>query len=302
MNNVQKIIKEICDEKNINFKLVSKDWIIILEKNGITKYIVGYKFPLNDQASGKICDDKYALYDVIKQFCMPVCEHYIVFKNYDKDEIIKYCKKYEFNMVIKNNTGTCGNDMYHVLKKQDVLNRIDELLAKNYSVSISPFYNIKTEYRVIVLNNNAELVYGKKRPIVVGDDKSTIYELLCAFNTKYFSSIQKDESLNKVLGLNEVYEYNWQFNLSKGSIPFMLNDENKEKKIKEMAIKIAKILGVSFASIDIIELVDGSMLLLEANSGVMMDKFSELISNGKEIAKNIYTKAIEYMFNENSNN
>jgi len=34
MNNVQKIIKEICDEKDIKFKLLSKDWIIMLEKEG----------------------------------------------------------------------------------------------------------------------------------------------------------------------------------------------------------------------------------------------------------------------------
>ena len=33
MNNVQKIIKEICDEKDIKFKLLSKDWIMMLEKD-----------------------------------------------------------------------------------------------------------------------------------------------------------------------------------------------------------------------------------------------------------------------------
>ena len=63
-----------------------------------------------------------------------------------------------------------------------------------------------------------------------------------------------------------------------------------------MAIQIAGIIGVKFASIDLIELTDGSLILLEANSGVMMDKFSELIPNGREIAKGIYAKVIDEMF------
>lgn len=296
MNNVQKIIKEICDEKGIKFKLLSKDWIIMLEKDNKLKYIVGYKFPLNNQAVGKIFDDKYALFEVMKQCNIPVAEHYIVFKNYDKVKIIEYCKKYAFNMVIKNNTGTCGNDMYHTLDEQELFEKLDKLLSKNYSVSICPFYDIKTEYRTIILNVEAELVYGKKKPIVIGNGRSSIYELLCEFNIKHFSNISNGNNLDEILKLNEKYEYNWQFNLSKGAMPFFVEDNNKEQQLKEKAKNIANILGVDFASIDIIELNDGTFLLLEVNSGVMMEKTSEVLDKGKEIAKNIYTKAIDQMF------
>ena len=296
MNNVQRIIKEICDEKNINFKLVSKDWIVILQKEDKIRYIVGYKFPLNNQAVGKICDDKYALYEIVRQFDIPIVEHYIVFKKYDKEKIIEYCKKYNFNIVIKNNLGTCGNDMYHTTDRKDFFDKLDELLSKNYSVSLSPYYDIKTEYRTIILNDKVELVYGKKRPIVIGNGKSTIYELLCDFNKKYFRTINNKDDLKEVLKLNEQYEYNWQFNLSKGAMPFLVEDKTKEKKIKEMAKRISTMLGTAFASIDIIELKDGSLLMLEANSGVMIDNFSENIENGKVIAKNIYNKVLDEMF------
>ena len=59
MNNVQKILKEICDELGIKFTLVSKNWVMVLEKDEKIKYVVGFKFPLNDQACGKVCDDKF---------------------------------------------------------------------------------------------------------------------------------------------------------------------------------------------------------------------------------------------------
>ncbi|MBE5757728.1 MAG: hypothetical protein E7345_02215 [Clostridiales bacterium] len=296
MNNVQKIIKEICEEKGINFKLVSKDWVIILEKGKKIRYITGYKFPLNNQAVSKVCDDKFALYDVIKEFNIPVAEHVILFKNYDKQKILNYCEKYNFKMVVKSNTGTCGNDMFYITKKSELFKKIDKLLKKHYSLSLSPYYDIKTEYRNIVLNNNVELVYGKKKPVVIGDGKSTIYELLCEFNKNYFEKIKNDGKLKKVLKENEIFEYNWQFNLSKGSMPFMIDDNKLVNKLKKLALEITQKLGTSFVSVDIIELTNGELLLLEVNSGVMMDNLSKNLEDGYDIAKNIYSKVIDEMF------
>jgi glutathione synthase/RimK-type ligase-like ATP-grasp enzyme len=63
-----------------------------------------------------------------------------------------------------------------------------------------------------------------------------------------------------------------------------------------MALEVAKVLGIKFASIDIVELYDGKLLVLEANSGVMMNNFSVNLSEGKNIAKIIYTKVLEDMF------
>ncbi len=297
MNNTQLIIKEICEELGINFRLVSKDWIMILEKDNKVKYVVGHKYPLNDQSSGKLCDDKYAVYEVMSYFNIPVVEHYLVYKKYNKDKVVEYASKYSNDMVVKDNLGTCGNDMYHTHGVEELLNKLDLLLIKNDSVSISPYYDIKTEYRNIILNDKVELLYGKKKPIVVGDGISTIYELLCKFNPNYFSKI-KGSDLDKVLIKDDVFEYNWQFNLSKGSMPFFIDDQTKENIIKDMALRIAKKLGIKFASIDIIELYDGSYMLLEVNSGVMMDNFSKNMSNGKEIAKGIYTKVLNEMFND----
>ena len=72
MNDMQSLIKDIADEKNIKFNLISKDWIIILEKDNKIRSIAGYKFDLNNHASGLICDDKYALYDALKLLNIPI--------------------------------------------------------------------------------------------------------------------------------------------------------------------------------------------------------------------------------------
>ena len=72
--------------------------------------------------------------------------------------------------------------------------------------------------------------------------------------------------------------------------------KQSENTIKEMALRVSRVLGVGFASIDIVELYDGTLLVLEANSGVMMNNFSVNLSNGKDIAKDIYTKVLKEMF------
>ena len=60
-----RIIKEICNELDINYEFLSKDWIIKLSKDEKIRFISGYKFDLLNHASGICFDDKYATYEVL---------------------------------------------------------------------------------------------------------------------------------------------------------------------------------------------------------------------------------------------
>ena len=51
----------------------------MLEKDDIKKYITGYKFDLNPQSISNIVDDKYALYEVLKNNNIPVIDHNIIY-------------------------------------------------------------------------------------------------------------------------------------------------------------------------------------------------------------------------------
>lgn len=297
MNYVQSIIKNICQEKNIEFNLVSQDWIMVLKKENTTRYISGYKFSLNNQASSIICDDKYALYETLKLLNIPIIEHKIVFKDYDKEDIISFFKKHNNDLVVKTNDGTCGLNIYHVTTINDLFKYIDKLLITNLSISICPFYKIKNEYRTIILNGNVELFYGKKRPIVYGDGKKSIKELLCEFNYDYFKNIV-DSKLDIILNKGEEYIYDWRHNLSNGSIPFENIDTNLKNKIQTLAKKAFNSLNLKFASVDIIELETNELLILEINSGIMIDKYAKYTKNGEEICKKIYSKAIDLMFDK----
>ena len=296
------IIKEICEEENIDYKVISKDWIIVLEKNGVTNLITGYKFGINNHALGELLDDKYATFELLKQKDIPIIEHNIVYgpKNNNDYAIgfnnFEYLKslfnRYDKDVVLKINDGTCGVNVLHIKDELELVKQYERLSEKYFSMSLCPYYDIENEYRAIVVNGKVELLYKKIKPTVIGDGKRTIKDLLLEFNEEYFKNIQT-EGLERVLSDGESYEYDWRFNLAKGSKASLEIDLELRNKIEKLAEDISKKIGLGFGSIDIIKTTDNKLFVMEINSGVMMENFVKQIPNGYNIAKNIYKKVID---------
>lgn len=294
------MIKEICEEENIEYNLISKEWVMILTKNGISKCISGYKFPLNDHSLGSVIDDKYAFYDLCKYKKLPIIEHNILFNpssNLGKDTyylLDKYFKEYSEDVVIKPNIGTEGNDVYHITNKEELEKIVNELFKTNFSISICPFYQIDNEYRVVILNNEVKLIFEKNKPVVIGDGIKTIKELLMDLNPYYFSKKNLDK-YNKILNKNELFEYDWRFNLSKGATARVVNDKEIYDKLSNFALDVCKKIDGNFLSIDIIK-CNNNYYLMEANSGVCINKVCNFLNDGRIIVKEIYREAIKSMF------
>ena len=301
----RKIIKEICAELNIKYTFLSKKWVIKLEKDGIIKYLTGNKFDLNGHALGNIMDDKYATYEVLNNLNIPICRHHIFYRSnnqnsfakncHTKEDLLKIFDKYHQDVVIKPNRGSMGLGVYHITNENDLFTKTKLLFETNYSISICPYYDIKNEYRLIILDNEVKLIFKKTKPVVVGDGVSALKELLVKFNKKYYRDM---DIPNIVPKKGEIYQYDFKFNLSRGSIASVEIDEKLKNKLITLAKTIAQKTGIRFASIDIIETMDKKILVLEANSGVTIDKVTNFIKDGKNIAKKIYKEAIIKMFDE----
>lgn len=148
-----KMIKEICDKNNIKCTFLSKNWVIKLEKDDMTRYITGNKFDLNGHALGNIMDDKYAFYEVMKDENIDIIEHKILYKNDNKNEYAKDCNSYEIalnyfyknncDIVLKSNCGACGNEVFHITDEKSLYETLDNLFINNFSISMCPFYKNK---------------------------------------------------------------------------------------------------------------------------------------------------------------
>ncbi len=295
MQNFNKIIEEICEELGIKYQYLADKWIYHLEYKNKNRYIAGYKFDLNPQGLGYILDDKYAFYELITKKGFKSTKYHLIYQNYNQHMIKELFNKYHQEVVIKSNNGTCGEEVFYVNNEEKLFQIISEVLKRNTLAVICPFYKIKTEYRVILVDSSVKLTYAKKRPVVIGDGKSTIKELLIKFNEHYFKNKELTKDYDRVLNSGVEYSYGWQFNLSQGAIIDNVEDVINEK-IKDIAINISKSIGLRFGSIDIIETEENKFLVMEGNSGVMMDNFISLNKNGYKLAKDIYKEVIIKMF------
>lgn len=307
MNYFERIIKEICNEENIGYKFLSNDWVIKLEKNGINRFVVGHKFDFNSQATGLIADDKYALYDVLREKSIPIIEHKIVYNKTNKNDYAIGCNTYEYvkeyfvknknSIVIKPNDGTCGHDVYKITNINEIDNILDKLFTNNFSISICPFYRIQNEYRIVMLDGEVELLYAKYLPVVIGDGNKSLRELLLEFNYDYFIGKLEDQKYDRILGKNEKFEYNWKFNLSQGSVAKKVEDELLRAKLIKLAKNVCKEINLKFGSVDIIRTDDNNLMVLEVNSGVMIEYYIRINPGEYTTVKQIYKRAIKKLFN-----
>lgn len=261
---------------------------------------------MNSHALGLVLDDKYALYDVLKNLNISIIEHNIVYgvnnnnpyalSCNNMDYLTKLFDKYNRNVVLKVNKGTCGVNVEHIENLKELEEKFLKMSSKNSSLSLCPYYEIDNEFRAVILDKEIKLIYKKEKPLVIGDGISTIKKLLLDFNPSYFKNIN-DERLDIVLKKGESYMYDWKFNLSRGARINEEVDESEKQNIYDIVSSITNKLDLGFCSVDIIK-SNNKYYVLEINSGVMMKNYVEQAKDGYSNAYNIYKEAIIKMFNE----
>lgn len=297
MKEFNEIIKKIGEELGIKVTLLSDGWTTILEKDNKTKYLSGYQFDLIGHALGKIIDEKDLFYDLLKYLNIPIIEHHVIFREYDKEDVLDYFQKHNNEIIVKGCIGHSGNSVYKVNNESDLFNIIDKEFVKQYSIALCPYYQIRNEYRVIVLDNEVKLIFGKIKPKILGDGKRSVSELAKEYCSYYINHENVIENLNYIPKENEEVEINYKFNLSSGGKTFLDIDPDLKTKVMDLAVRVTKEVGIRFASVDIINTMDNKILVMEANSGVKMRNFILQNQEGYDLAYNIYKDALKKMFN-----
>lgn len=295
-----KILEEICKENHCDFVSFSDDWILQIKTDGKPDcLVIGYKFPNNNAAASKLCDDKSALSSILESKKIP-CVPHIYFEGPKSsmvgDEGI-YGKLFDMfdrygSLVCKTNSGSGGNSVFLCKTRKQLESATFDILRSSRGMAVSPKIDIKNEYRIIVENNRALLVYSKERPHVIGDGKSTIGDLMKTIDKVNKSDEMPNIDYESIPALGEKVTVAWKHNLGQGSLPILIEDENEIYKLSKFALKSAKALGLQFASIDIVIDSNDNYMILEINSGVMMEKFSKLGEDYYKTAKHIYERAI----------
>lgn len=162
---IVKIIRELCHEKGIELDGYSYDWIFSLKKNGLIKYIYGYRFDLNSTAAGYICQDKVATYQILNNAGIPAVPHTLVSSHQVYyDEVWKKDARSWQRFVLKPTSGAGGRNIY-LFDDSDATNTFIHRHKKEVW-SVSPFLSIVKETRLIVLDDTVLLAFEKHSPVI----------------------------------------------------------------------------------------------------------------------------------------
>ena len=300
-----KIISEICQENEIKLDLLSFDWIYELKKDGLVRHIVGRNFDLNKDASAQIVSDKYACYEVLHKNRVPVIDHLMLFnpltrpENIENSGSMEKAREYFFQnnqrVVVKPNNGFQGKNVFLCENQKELEQAIQSIFLRENSLSISPFANIKYEYRAFVLKQKSLYVYRKEPAYLIGDGITNVGELLKLKNISE-DHLFKNIKLSYIPLKGEKYSVTWKHNLNNGATATQVKSGELLFHINELAQKAAKFVNIDFATVDIVLLNSGDLRVIEINSGVVAAKFLEQSPGQYETIKSIYSAAILKMF------
>lgn len=234
-----RMIYQICREEGIKLDLLCYNFVKRLEKDGKVRFVMGYKFDLNPHGEGMVLDDKYATYSALKCVGVPAVEHLIVYPSTNQNHyargrntveyVVNYFHQNHNHIVLKPNCGAVGRGVTQITDERQIVPTLVDLFSGNETVSMSPFYEILHEYRVVLLDGEVQLDYMK-----VLTDKST-----------------------------------WKFNLKQGSTVAEIPEDKREEVItlaKEAAVKIGLRFGsvdvveISDGELMVLEINSGVMI------------------------------------------
>ena len=262
-----RILQEVCSEEGILREGFSGDLAQRFSKDGKQAFTVGYQFDLNSSAVRELCKDKALTSELLLAAGVPVSEHvFLELGVTGAEERIRahtalcaeYLEKYG-KIVLKDNYGTGGNKVFLADSAEEAEKTLFALQAQTYAAALSPYYEIREEYRVVMLDGEPQLVIRKERESRMEDGK-------------------------------KVY-VNWKHNLGQGAVGIPVDDPDITAPLFTIAKQALSVIPARFASVDVIETAD-ALLVLEINSGVMLEHFSSQDEECYRRGKAVYRAAL----------
>jgi len=165
-------IKEICQEEGIHFESLSQDYIARLTKGDATRHVLWSNWDINHAAADRVACDKCACYTVLDHCDVQAIPHHLLKHPFRRQgwtgekgtwtQALGYFDSYNQKVVLKPNLGTNGQNIYYCDTLQTLEAAAHAIFETSPDIALSPFYKIKTEYRVFYVNDDCPLVYGKQ--------------------------------------------------------------------------------------------------------------------------------------------
>lgn len=301
-------LKDYCTKHGLKLNSMCDGWFFELKNGAASHLVFGYDLGLNPSSTHQVCRDKAATFELLRNNEVAAVFHRVFFHpnhpGYDRTrgnwrELLQLMSQFGNDVVLKPNEGTAGRDVVRVQDPESLERTFQSLSAVHESVAVSPYLEIVDEIRVYMLDDQAMFMAKKNRPSVTGDGLKTITELAEDQHgpelVRNLISRSKDslmaEHPNQILPAGEIVDLTWKHNLGLGAQPIVvaMTDFPEEVALSQNA---AKALNLKIGSVDIVRCTDGSLHVLEVNSGMMLERLSKSGAKGLMLAHGIYDRAM----------
>lgn len=280
-------------------------WIAELRLGSRSHFVHGYDIGLNPASSHRIANDKAATFEVLNSAGIPAVPHklfmhprFLRFMPADGNwaAMLEAFDAFGRDCVVKDNEGTGGMEMARVRSVADLEERTQQLFNTTRGIALSPFIELESETRFVFLEGQCVLAYAKERLGVTGDGRRSIAALVA-------DAIERGElaampvlsaaDAQRMPKSGERVALGWQHNLGQGATARIIDHNAEEARAARMLARAAfDRLGLRFASIDIVS-AGRRDLVLEANSGVMLEVLARTTAGGEALADGIYHRALD---------
>ena len=302
-------VKKYCLAHNIAIEARSGGWLLVMQRGSQRRVAIGYDVGLNSAAAHLTASDKAAAAETLKLAGVPCIPHTLflgpklsahVPGSGSREAMQRLLDQHPHGLVVKPNEGTSGEAVFRVTTKRQLALAVERIFAAYPSLAISPYVEIEDEIRVVLLDDDALIVYSKQRPSIMGDGKHSLRELALSVTPAERQSgvlqIIADDfgeaELDAIPSAGQRHMLNWRHNLDTGAEPVLLNDGDIRDACVGLARDAAAAIGIRFGSIDVVR-AEGGWQILEVNSGVKMEALGRL---HPELVHAAYEAALDKVF------
>ncbi|MCL2708842.1 MAG: hypothetical protein FWF03_06990, partial [Defluviitaleaceae bacterium] len=233
MDSFYPLINEICEDYSIRCEALSGGWLLRLEKNGKVRSIIGRHFDVNSASADRVACDKCACYEMLKRggieavecelFLDPLRRRNWIGGGGEFSRATDYFNSRGQKVVVKPNEGWQGREVYLCETVKQLERAMLAAYKEGPGICLSPFAEIKNEYRAYHVNGECPLAYGKERASAIGDGCSTVSQFAkesrVPDDCHYFP-----KGPDYVPAPGERALLSWKHNLSNGARAFFIGD------------------------------------------------------------------------------
>lgn len=263
-------LQAIAAASNINCTLHADGWIIELSKAGRRHLVYGYTFDLNSASASAVANDKAGMSALLYAHQLPHVTHNLVLapavftgtpdscENLLHTHLHNTAELVGYPLVCKANQGSGGQLVFCVHNRSQLEAAAADIFKTQRALALSPFIDIAHEYRIIMLQGEVLLAYEKIRPRPTPQNPF------------------------------------WRHNLGQGARPVLLSPA-RINELVPIATAAMQAGNLSVAAVDIINKA-GTDMVLEVNTGIMLEHFARLHDSGRALGHAVYEQVVSAVF------